>query len=92
MGKAPPFWTKGKEFGFHDATSVLLRVLCRKHSSTQKVIWGTQLPNQMEYVHSSFGKWNISMKKYPWSKVIQPVECCPSLENKKQKIWFAYPT
>ena len=56
------------DLGIHDATSVLLRALCRKHSSTQKVIWGTQLPNQMEYVHSSFGNWIFLWRSIPGQK------------------------
>lgn len=51
VGKAPPSWPKVRNLG-SATTSVLLQVLCRKHSSTQ-VIWELSYPTRWEYVNSS---------------------------------------
>lgn len=39
------------------------------------MIWRTQLPNQVEYVHSSFGKLNSSMNKHPRLKKKKVIFC-----------------
>lgn len=54
------------------------------------MIWRTQLPNQVEYVHSSFGKLNSSMNKHPRLKKKKKSDLLStnhrnSLESKEQK-------